>query len=409
MDSCKDGVCGVDIHKIDNGAYGVTRYGFRRKLFPECVAERIERARRVFGVNIDTSETSFLGKLIRNMAWDEAYLWELAEDVYMSPFVNTAEGTALDNVGMYLTITRRPATKSKGILTIYGIVGTIVEKGFKVATKTNILYETLETATIGEQGNVEVLIESIGAGKEFNVADGTLTEIVNPQFGVDRVVNGAKTEGGLDIESDDEFRTRYKKSYSRVGGSTVPAITAALLDLEKVIDCEVRENVTMEEVDGIPPKSFECYVYGGEDKSIAETIYQNKAAGIRAYGSTVIEIKDTRGEMHQIGFTRAKVQDVWVKLIVTKDLDYKGDEAVKRAVLNYIGGADTDGIEYPGLKLGADVVFSKVLGRVMCLGGVADVQVELSSDGEVYKPTTIEVARNAIARTKMDRIVISYA
>lgn len=279
------------------------------------MAERIERARRVFGVNIDTSETSFLGKLIRNMAWDEAYLWELAEDVYMSPFVNSAEGTALDNVGMYLTITRRPATKSKGILTIYGTVGTIVEKGFKVATKTNILYETLETVAIGKQGNVEVGVESIGAGKEFNVADGTLTEIVNPQFGVDRVTNGAKTEGELDVESDNEFRTRYKKSYSRVGGSTVPAITAALLDLEKVIDCEVRENVTMEEVDGI---------------------------------------------------------------------------------------------EYPGLKLGADVVFSKVLGRVMCLGGVADVQVELSTDGKIYKPSTIEVARNAIARTKMDRIVISY-
>lgn len=69
---------------------------------------------------------------------------------------------------------------------------------------------------------------------------------------------------------------------------------------------------------------------------------------------------------------------------------------------------EVDGIEYPGLKLGADVVFSKVLGRVMCLGGVADVQVELSTDEKIYKLSTIKVARNAIARTKMDRIVISY-
>lgn len=408
LDNCKDGVCSVDIHKIDNSEYGVTKYGFRRKLFPESVAERIERARRVFGVNIDTSETSFLGKLIRNMAWDEAYLWELAEDVYMSPFVNSAEGTSLDNVGQYLTITRRPATKAKGILTIYGTDGTVVEKGFKVSTKSGVVYETLETVTISS-AQVDVPIISVGAGKSYNVADGTLTEIVNPQFGVDRVTNGAKTEGGLDVESDDEFRTRYKKSYSRVGGSTVPAITAALLDLDKVIDCEVRENVTMEELDGIPPKSFECYVYGAEDNLIAQTIYENKAAGIKAHGSTVVSIKDKKGQTHQIGFTKAAVQNIWVKLKVTKDLDYKGDEAVKRAVLNYIGGADTDGIEYSGLKLGNDVVFSKVLGRVMCLGGIADVEVELSTDGRVYKPATVEIAKNVIARTSMDRIVISYA
>lgn len=408
MDNCKDGICSIgDVAKIDNRGYGLTKYGFRRKLYPECVADRIKRARKVFGVNIDTSETSFLGKLIRNLSWDEAYLWELAEDVYNAPFVNSAEGTALDNVGMYLTITRRPATKSKTIVTIYGDDGVVIPKGFKIGTKKGIVFETLEDATINV-GSVDVYVESIGAGKENNVDKETITEILNPALGVDKVINKEAAVGGLNTETDNEFRERYKKSYSRVGGSTVPAITAALLDIDKVVDCEVRENVTMETIDGIPPKAVACFVYGGEDKDIAKTIYDNKAAGIQAFGETVIDITDKKGAVHHIGFTRAKVEEIFVKLKIKKDKDYKGDEAVKRAILNYIGGKDQDGIEYAGLKLGEDVVHSKVLGRAMCLGGIADIEAFISTDGKDWKEANIEIARASIAKTSPEKVVIEY-
>lgn len=408
MDNCKDGICSIgDVAKIDNRGYGLTKYGFRRKLYPECVADRIKRARKVFGVNIDTSETSFLGKLIRNLSWDEAYLWELAEDVYNAPFVNSAEGTALDNVGMYLTITRRPATKSKTIITIYGDDGVVIPKGFKIGTKKGIVFETLEDATISG-GSVDVYVESIGAGKENNVDKETITEILNPALGVDKVINKEAAVGGLNTETDNEFRERYKKSYSRVGGSTVPAITAALLDIDKVVDCEVRENVTMETIDGIPPKSVACFVYGGEDKDIAKTIYENKAAGIQAFGDIVVDIKDDKEEVHKIGFTRAKVKEIFVKLKIKKDKEYKGDEAIKRAILNYIGGKDQDGIDYAGLKLGEDVIHSKVLGRVMCLGGIADIEAFISTDGKDWKEANIEIARASIAKTSPEKVVIEY-
>lgn len=396
-----------DVKKINNSEFGLTEFGFRRKLYPECVADRIKRAKKVFGVNIDTSETSFLGKLIRNISWDEAYLWELAEDVYNAPFVNSAEGTALDNVGMYLTITRRSATKSKTIIKIYGDDGIVIPKGFKVGTKKGVVFETLEDATINN-GSVDVYVESIGAGKGNNVDKETITEILNPALGVNKVINIEASVGGLNTETDNEFRERYKKSYSRVGGSTVPAITAALLDIDKVVDCEVRENVTMETIDGIPPKSVACFVYGGEDKDIAKTIYDNKAAGIQAFGETVIDITDKKGAVHHIGFTRAKVEEIFVKLKIKKDKDYKGDEAVKRAIINYIGGKDQDGIEYAGLKLGEDVVLSKVLGRAMCLGGIADVEAYISKDSQKWQQANIEIVRAAIAKTSSEKVVIEY-
>lgn len=397
------------ITEFKTDEYGVTKYGFRRKLYSECLAERITRAREVFGVKIDTSETSFLGKLIRNAAWDEAYIWELAESVYMSPFVNSAEGTGLDAVGQYLTITRRPATKSKGIITVFGRAGTLVPAGFRVATPSGVEFITLELAYIGDNGQVEIPIESVIAGKNTNAQSEEINQIVNPTFGIDRVTNRNYTEGGMNVETDEEFRLRYKKSYSRVGGSTVPAMTAALLDINEVVDCEVRENVTMNEIDGIPPKSVVCFVFGGADDDIAKTIYDNKPAGIEAYGETYKYIEDKKGIKHKIGFTRAKEVKIKVNISLSKTEDYPGDDVIKRAVLGYIGGVDDDNVEYAGLKLGEDVIYNKLIAKILCPGGVSDASVSIGASPDYNMVNkTIEIERNAIAVTSMDQIRISY-
>lgn len=397
------------ITEFKSDEYGVTEYGFRRKLYSECLAERITRAREVFGVKIDTSETSFLGKLIRNAAWDEAYLWELAEAVYMSPFVNSAEGTSLDAVGQYLTITRRPATKSKGIITVFGKANTLVPAGFRVATASGVVFLTTELAYIGENGKVDIPIESVIAGKDTNAQAEEINQIVNPTFGIDRVTNKDYTEGGMDIETDEEFRLRYKKSYSRVGGSTVPAMTAALLDIDDVVDCEVRENVTMAEVDGIPAKSVACFVFGGSDDEIARSVYENKPAGIEAFGQTYKYIEDKKGIKHKIGFTRAKEIKIKVDISLTKTEDYPGDDVIKRAILGYIGGVDEDNVEYAGLKLGEDVVYNKLIAKVLCPGGVSDADVSIGPSPD-YKMVqkTIDIGRNEIAVTNLDLIRINY-
>nr|DAX75124.1 MAG TPA: Baseplate wedge protein [Caudoviricetes sp.] len=397
------------ITEFKDDGYGVTQYGFRRKLYNECLSERITRAREVFGVKIDTSETSFLGKLIRNAAWDEAYMWEIAESVYMSPFVNYAEGTGLDAVGQYLTITRRPAAKSKGVITVYGTKDTLVPAGFRVATPSGIEFLTTEFAYIGNDGRVDIPIESVIAGNNTNAQAEEINQIVNPTFGIDRVMNAMYTEGGMDVETDEEFRLRYKKSYSRVGGSTVPAMTAAILDIDDVVDCEVRENVTMEEVDGIPPKSVACFVFGGSDDDITNTIYNNKPAGIEAFGDTYKYIEDKKGIKHKIGFTRAKEVKIKVNISLTKTEDYPGDNVIKRAVLGYIGGVDDDNVEYAGLKLGEDVIYNKLIAKVLCPGGVADAKVSIgaSPDFNMVKET-ITLDKNSIAVTSFDQIRIDY-
>lgn len=394
-------------YEEEKSIYGVTDKGFRRKLYSEAVEERIIRAKRVFGVNIDTSETSFLGKLIRNYAWDEASLWELAEDVYNSAFVNQAEGQDLDSVGQYLTISRRPAQRSTGILTIAGEVGTVVPKGFKVATDSGKVFETVEEVTIVDK-NVDVKVASIERGKDSNVPKNSIVKIVNPMLGVLSVTNVEDTSGGVDTETDKEFRERYKKSYSKAGGSTVPALTSALLDIDGVIDAEVLENPTMEEVNGIPPKAFECFVFGGNEGDLIDAIFRNKSAGIEAHGKVVKEVIDSKGGVHKIGYTRAERRYVYVDIKLKREENYKGDDAIKRAVINYIGGVDDDGIIYKGLKLGETVSYAKLVGAVMCGGTVKDATIKIGLDGNSYKPENIEIERNTIARTDMSKIRVGY-
>lgn len=389
--------------------FGVTKHGFKRKTYSDCLEEHMARVKEVFGVKIDTSETSFLGQLIRQQSYREAELWEELERIYFTPFVNYAEGTGLTNVGDYITIGRRPAQKSKGTITVYGEDEVVVPKGFRVSTKTGIEFETVEEKVI--QGNqVDIKVNSVGAGKKYNVAPGTVVDIVNPVYRIDKVTNADWIDGGLDVESDSEFRARYKRSYSKGGGSTAPAITAGILDLKGVVDCQTLENVTMEvDENGLPPKSFAVYVYGGEHDDIVNTILKQKAAGIESHGDIEENVEDSQGYYHTIRYTRAIVQDIHVKIVVTRGEGFKGEDTLIRSIVSYIGGNDNDNIEHSGLKLGQNVIYTKLMGAIMCPGGIADLNLYISTDGKTWKQENIEVGKRVIARTEPGKVVIEYA
>lgn len=389
--------------------YGVTINGFRRKTYTDILANLQARAREAYGENINLSNTSFLGMHLQNEAWEIAEMWELAEDVYYSAFIDYNEGTSQDNTGKYITISRKPAQRSKGFITVAGNEGTRIRKGFRVATKDLIkVFETTVDGVISESGTIILPIQSISPGLEMNVGAMTIKEIVNPISGVTEVYNSDITVDGVDIETDKDFRERYYRSVSRGGSSTRESVEAALLDMENVTDAFVDENETMDYIDDIPPKSLAPYVFGGIDEDIAQVILTSKAGGIRSYGTTEVQTTDSKGVEHTIGFTRPFAKDIYINISITKDKDYPGEDVVIRAVLNYIGGEDKYGIAYKGLKLGEDVVISKLMASVMCLEGIKDIEVEVSTDNIDFVSTNIEIAKKEIAKTKFDKVMISY-
>jgi len=389
--------------------YGITADGFKRKTYREILDSLHRKARETYGNDIDLSNNAFLGMWLQNEAWELATMWELAEDVYFSPFIDFNEGLSQDGTGKYIAITRKPATRSIGEITVLGEAGTSVPKGFRVGDKElNIIFQTTERAVIEESGSVDIPIASIGKGLDQNVPPHTLTKVVNPKDGVSEAYNSETTHDGANIESDSEFRERYYRSISRGGSSTREAVEATILDIDEVVDAYVLENDTMEFKGSIPPKSLAPYVFGGDDMVIAKAILSAKAGGIRSYGTIVLNVEDSKGEDHTIGFTRPDVIDIYVKINLVQDKGYPGDATITRAVLNYIGGDDTDGLYFKGLRLGEDVIIAKVSSSVMCLQGIKDIEVELSLDGSSYSKNNITIGQHQIAQTSHSKVVINH-
>ena len=172
---------------------------------------------------------------------------------------------------------------------------------------------------------------------------------------------------GSTTETDAEYRERQEASLGRAGSTNPDAIQAALLAVEGVTSATVTENDTINTVDGLPPKSFEAVIADGDpsladDTSIAQAIWDTKAAGIETFGTESGNAVDSGGNVRVMNFTRVTEVLLWVEVDVEVDLEYSGDTAVEDAISAVL------------LKVGQDVTASQVTGLLFRdVPGVRDV------------------------------------
>lgn len=120
----------------------------------------------------------------------------------------------LDNLGLLKGVTRSPATAAVTTLrfTVSTVrqVATAIPKGTRVSAGGSVYFATDEYAEIPAGGStVDVPATCTDAGTEGNdLAAGDLTIMVDPLPYVASVVNTTATEGGTDVESDDDLAER---------------------------------------------------------------------------------------------------------------------------------------------------------------------------------------------------------
>lgn len=120
----------------------------------------------------------------------------------------------LDNLGLLKGVTRSPATAAVTTLrfTVSAVrqVATAIPKGTRVSAGGSIYFATDEYAEIPAGGStVDVPATCTDTGTEGNdLAAGDLTIMVDPLPYVASVVNTTATEGGTDVESDDDLAER---------------------------------------------------------------------------------------------------------------------------------------------------------------------------------------------------------
>ncbi|MCL2400679.1 MAG: baseplate J/gp47 family protein [Defluviitaleaceae bacterium] len=388
--------------------YGLTVHGFRRKPYTAIIEDKQERAKDLFGEDIDLSDRSPLGLYIQADAWEESNLWDTMEHVYFAAFIDDAEGKQLDGLVKYIGLLRHPASRSGGMIEILGRVGLILLRGTRVTTESGIVFQTMFDITLDDRGFGEVRVEAVEPGQRGNVTQGLIDRLFNPAPGIAGITNPERTGGGRPTESDEDLRERYYRSLSRKGKATRAAIEAAILEIPGVMDAIVLENYSMEiDENGLPPKSVAPFVFAGDSKDIAAAVLATKSGGIQSYGQTVLDIEDKRGYSHKIGYTQASAVTIYVEIILTRNNRFRpGYETnIRTYVIEYIGGLDVDGVEHRGLGLGQNVAHSRII-VLTHDSGISDAIVKISTDGVTYFESNVEIPIMQIANTDYTKVIV---
>lgn len=351
---------------------GLNADGFEAQRLADVQAELEAEFRSRFG-NPQLSPETYNGQIIGIYAEREADLWELAEDTYHGAYLGSAEGAALDDKCAEVGIARLQATHSLVTAELGGTPGTPVPSGSLFQDPvTETQWETLALAVIGGGGTVLVAAQSVDTGP-IEALSGSLTDPITVISGWNTVTNPLDAEVGRDVEKDSELRFRYVQAMFVSRGSSLEAMVSALTRVDSVTQVHIRENDSdMTDTEGRPAHSFEAVIVGGTDQDVADTIWQTKPLGIRAYGTggtASVATTDSQGNARTVGFTRPTSINIYVDIQYSANSQFPtdGEALIEQAILDEgaLFVADRDVIAF---ELVQRIEVQGIVGLVLTVG-----------------------------------------
>ena len=220
-------------------------------------------------------------------------------------------------------------------------------------------------------------IEAVAGGVDTNLSANTITVATESITGVDGQtnplptgnsdysgVNGSAFIQGRDRETDEELRERAFDSAIIGGAATVSAIESALREIEHVDSLTLYVNKSdSTDADGMPPHSFEpALYYNGPDEDIAKALFNTKAIDSTDVGGihgneVTYDVQSTvlSGDSETLHWSSIPETSIDIELTIIVDEEYVGDDDIKSAIVNYIGGTDVNGERLGGLNVGDDL------------------------------------------------------
>jgi uncharacterized phage protein gp47/JayE len=251
-------------------------------------------------------------------------------------------------------------------------------------------------------GKVRVFSDTEGTGSSIQVIGGSANAVLGFSTDLIKGFNSLDAVVGRDLETDADFRIRRIELLRVTGAGSMEAIRARVREVDDVIQAFIFENVTMlTDLNGLPPKSFEVVVAGGDDQDIADVIWEAKPAGIETFGSTTMSVMDSMGFLHNISFSRPTDVPIWIDLTVVKNpvtFPADGEDQIKLALKSY-GDA---------LQIGDDVYALQFRCVPLSVAGVLDVTVfKIDTVNPPVNTGNITVAFRDLARFDTSRITVT--
>lgn len=318
--------------------YGANASGFKRKTYIDILQDMENKAKELFGEDVNLNEQSPMALFIQSVAWELSNTWEELENSYSNTTLLNAIGVPLDNITSNFGKVRFQGTKARGIIKALGEDGTLIEEGFVISTGDGLLFETVEDAEIVD-GEALIEVIAVDIGIEYNIPANTITEIENPIAGLDSVMNEEEIKGGSNIERDDLFRARvlealrepttgdniaqYRQWAKEVAGvgnlkvlPTTPSVgytTLIIADIDGNVPTEDLLAEVLAHIEEVKPINAGIYVEGVESKAISidatirlaegyemEQVKEEFEKNIKEYFKSIVLI-DTYVSYAQIG------------------------------------------------------------------------------------------------------------
>ena len=250
-----------------------------------------------------------------------------------------------------------------------------------------------------------LVCKKVGA---ISAPTGSLTKIISPVAGWTGVNNPEQVILGRDRETDEELRERQQDSLAVAQTGTSDAITTRLRGLSGVTAAFVAENDTNSfDIDFRPPKSYEAVVSGGNDLSIAQTLWDSKPAGIELVGTETSQATDIDGNIRSIKFSRPLPVFVHVQVTYTlydeESFPAEGEDLIRAAILNVASDLD----------IGEDVIPKRFYGAIYsAVSGIENLVVGMTktvNEGDTpssYTEDSIAVGLKEVANFTLDRVVV---
>jgi hypothetical protein len=167
-----------------------------------------------------------------------ATVYQQINRAYLSGFIDTAEGTALDLVVAILGLKRKNGDFAVGLVTFFRdpeIQGNItIPDGTLLATaKGEAAFETTQLRTLHRgQARIDVPVRAADAfpGQAGRVDAAAITEMAQPIAGIARVTNFEATFLGAGDETDAELRARAKAALRALGKATLAALAKTVFE-----------------------------------------------------------------------------------------------------------------------------------------------------------------------------------
>ncbi|QXN60107.1 hypothetical protein KUA24_40 [Vibrio phage HNL01] len=274
------------------------------------------------------------------------------------------------------------------------VKGLTLDNTLAVSVSSNML--TPEVSTL-------IPAEAVTEGS-LNFPQETLTTLQGVAIGLTKVTNLKDFTRGRLVERDEELRVRIAAQSENAGTATKPALEASLRNTEGVTSALVIENDTMETVNGIPPKAFQCFVSGGEEQDIAETIYNTMPATIGTAGDISRNVIDDNGDVKVVKFSREPLVPAWLRITYTLNSEESfpadGEDLMIEACINK-GNSMYKGEDLVGSKF-YSALYASTSG--MYVTNVEAAVTSSGSDTPTYTNAPIAVAQAQALEFSHDRI-----